>query len=258
MGTDVRNFLIGYLSQASEWHKVLAHVIEAHEVLGSDVLLDKSKVYWAFAIVDSRSIIYEGSRHLVPLLDLVNAGTEGRKRETVVEDDIVVTRASRAVTAGSEVLENYALPNYDLFVFRGFILKNNPDDCALVDGLRINRDDPGAETAAEHLASMNPLFCIKDADSLNKIAHFLRVKHGLPLSDEDSFTDDDVKSMISQVLQKRALRMMDFAQFEMASTLEMASMDGDLDGLNRHPAEMHLLMILNDDLRHYTGALSLL
>lgn len=258
VGTDVRNFLIGYLTQASKRHEFLGQFIEAHEILGWDVLLDKSKVYWAFAIVDSRSIIYEGRRHLVPLLDLVNAGTEGRKRKTVVEDDSVVTRASGAVTAGSEVLENYALPNYELFVFRGFILKNNPDDCALVDGMRINRDDPGAETAAEHLTSRKPLFCIKDADSLNKIAHFLRVKHGLPLSDEDEFMDKDVKSMITQVLQKRALRMMDFAQFEMASALEMASTDGGLDSLNGHPAEMLLLMILNDDLRHYTGALSLL
>jgi histone-lysine N-methyltransferase SETD3 len=61
---------------------------------------------WAAAILDSRSIWWEGQRHLVPMLDFINCA-EGpdasRLHSTKQEGDLAVTLAPWAFEAGEQV-----------------------------------------------------------------------------------------------------------------------------------------------------------
>ena len=206
-GSDVRQFIIKYQRHAAQRHSALVSDLDVNTVLGSNVLLDKQKVLWATAIVDSRSIWWGRKRHLVPLLDLINADTTGRSHETkMLDDDIAVTRASRRITKGTQVFENYAQPNYLLFSYHGFLLEDNPNDCALLDGLVINRKDIGAKTARHHLHSMSPTFCIRDLASIEELANFLRVKHGLSIG-KSSTIDDEVRPYLIEVLEGRIPRL---------------------------------------------------
>ena len=206
-GSDVRQFIIKYQRQAAQRHSALVSDLDVNTLLGSDVLFDKQKVLWAIAIVDSRSIWWNRKRHLVPLLDLINSDIKGRAHETKIVDDVAVTRASRRITKGSQVFENYAQPNYLLFSYHGFLLEDNPNDCALLDGLTINRNDIGAKTAQYHLHSMSPTFCIRDLASIEELANFLRVKHGLSLDKTNAVVDDEVRSYLIDVLEGRIARL---------------------------------------------------
>lgn len=213
-GSDVRQSIVRYQRRAAERHKALLSDLDANLVLGSDVLLDRQMVYWATAIVDSRSIWWGGKRHLSPLLDLVNADSKGHPHETNLEDSedmqqkVAVTRASRRVQKGEQIFENYGQPNYLLFTYHGFLLEENTDDCALLDGLFIHRDDPGAKSAHQHLRSATPTFCIRDEASVEELAHFLRVKHGLSLDNTStSNIDEEVRPYLIQVLEGRIARL---------------------------------------------------
>lgn len=207
-GSDVRRYIFRYQRLSSERHASFSSDLEANLVLGSDTLLDKSKFLWASAILDARSIWWNGQRHLVPLLDLVNSDTKGDSHQTRLEGSeedqgMAVTRVSRQVKKGQQLMENYAQPNYVLFTHHGFVLNDNPNDCALMEGLVLRKDDPGAKLA-HLLQSTAPSFCIKDLASVHQLAHFLRVKHGLQLNSE---IDDVVRPYLVQVLEERIARL---------------------------------------------------
>ena len=76
-GSDLQNEILKYQQRAAKLTSWLSTDYRLVKALGPDVALDKDKVLWAIAILDSRSIWWDGKRHLVPLLDLVNclAGT---------------------------------------------------------------------------------------------------------------------------------------------------------------------------------------
>jgi protein-histidine N-methyltransferase len=94
---------------------------------------------WANAILDSRSIWWSGTRHLVPLLDMVNclelSGNHAPHATQLAtggagEEDAAITRASWAFEKGDHVVENYAQPNYIYLLYHGFVLSENSHDCA--------------------------------------------------------------------------------------------------------------------------------
>lgn len=82
---------------------------------------------WAHAILDSRSIWWNGERHLVPMLDLVNCA-EGpdpsRVHATNLDDSLqfAITKADRTYRAGDQIFENYGQPNHIYFTYHGFSL----------------------------------------------------------------------------------------------------------------------------------------
>ena len=214
-GSDVRQFILRYQHRAAERHKTLSSDLDANVVLGSDILLDKRKFLWAYAVLDSRSIWWDNTRHLTPLLDLVNADVVGRVHETKIEDSIdmtqklAVTRASRPIHAGEQIFEHYGQPNYLLFSYHGFVLEENPSDCALLQGLFISRNDPGAKHA-HRLRSTTPTFCIKEKASIEELAQFLRVKHGLSAENSaSSVIDDGVRPYLTYVLNERIARLIE-------------------------------------------------
>ncbi|KAL9187112.1 hypothetical protein ACHAXT_010832 [Thalassiosira profunda] len=224
-GSDVRRFVSRYQQRAADRHQMLASDLDANLVLGSDILLDRNKVLWATTILDSRSIWWDGMRHLSPLLDLVNADSIGRAHATTVEDSedgrpsVAVTRASRCVQKGEQLFENYSQPNHLLFSFHGFLLEDNPNACALLGGLSIDSNDPGARFARQRSASHT--FCIKGEDSLEELAHFLRMKHDLSRDNSSGLAiDDEVRPHLIQLMEERIARLteaMDTATIDVAT-----------------------------------------
>ncbi|GBG29350.1 Histone-lysine N-methyltransferase setd3 [Hondaea fermentalgiana] len=88
--------------------------------------------FWAHAILDSRGIWWQGQRHLVPLLDMVNCKAGGaRPHETFVNTTLAsaVTRAPQMYKAGDQLFEDYGQPNHIYFLYHGFSLENNAYDC---------------------------------------------------------------------------------------------------------------------------------
>eukprot|EP00984_Skeletonema_dohrnii_P015496 scaffold6714_cov75-Skeletonema_dohrnii-CCMP3373.AAC.10 len=249
-GSDVRKFILRNQRRAFERHAALASDVDVHEVLGSDVILDKSIVYWATAILDSRSIWWDGRRHITPLLDLVNADGIGRAHETKVEESAAVTRSSRPVKRGEQVFENYQQPNYLLFAFHGFMLESNPSDCALLGGLSINHNDPGAKFASR--LQSPPTFCISgtNIDSMEELAHFLRMKHGLSTNklESESWLNEDVVPYLAQVLKERISRLGDLT--ESGTELE--------DEPTQHRRLYIMSRMAISDLAHFQAALELL
>ncbi|KAL7547595.1 hypothetical protein ACHAWF_010884 [Thalassiosira exigua] len=199
-GSDVRGFVSNYRRRAGDRHRAFAADLDAHLVLGSDVVLDRKKVLWATAVVDSRSIWWGGERHLAPLLDLVNADAEGRAHETfLTEDDLAITKASRRIPKGGQVFENYGQPNHLFFAYHGFLLEDNPSDCAL---LNVPTD--------VRMRSKALVFCVREKASIDKLAHFLRVKNSLPLEDEyKSDGHDEVRPYLVGLLEERIARLLE-------------------------------------------------
>jgi len=243
-GSDVRQFIIKYQRHAAQRNGALVSDLDVNTLLGSDLLFDKQKVLWATAIVDSRSIWWNKRRHLVPLLDLVNADSKGRAHETKMANHTAVTRASRRIKEGTQVFENYAQPNYLLFSYHGFLLEDNPNDCALLDGLTINRNDIGAKTAQHHLHSMSPTFCIRELSSIEELANFLRVKHGLFLDTTNAEVDDEVRPYLIEVLEGRIARLTE-------------AIEANNEVKSDSPSRLKLMnKVIQNDLVHFQHALA--
>jgi hypothetical protein len=238
-GSDVRLSILKYQRHASDRHRALSADLDVNLLL-SDVVSDKRKVFWATAILDSRSIWWSGLRHLVPLLDLVNADNNGVAHQTRLvdwdgmESKTAVTAATRQVEKGEQVFENYAQPNHLLFTYHGFLLEENAYDCALVDGLSIHR-------------STAPTFCIRDLASIEELAQFLRTKYGLSIdSAEGSSVDDDVRPYLIQVLEERIARL-----------TEATDTNIYVDGYAL-PRLQYMRQIVNNDLIHFRHALEMI
>lgn len=102
--------------------------------------------------------------------------TTRRAHKTHTEYYIDVTRASRPVKAEDQIFKAYDQPQYKVFTYQSFILEDNSHDGALLDGIFVQRDNPGTKHA-QHLSSVVPMFCIRDVASVEELAQFLGVKH---------------------------------------------------------------------------------
>ena len=158
--------------------------------------------------MECRSIWWEGKRHLVPLLDLVNClqlrnenGTINAPHQTLQDSaGNAVTKATASFKKGDQVVENYGQPNYIYFMYHGFVLENNTHDCALWKGLSIESADEAAknmENTRSRLtlngfsaSTLSANFCIRDVQSLGKVADFLRIKHGIKGGDNAGLAAD--------------------------------------------------------------------
>lgn len=96
---------------------------------------------WMRFLVSSRAFTLHGERYLVPFGDMFNGQGHVHARRFdnglrfleyhQLSDDGIVVRADRAVAAGAQVLEDYGdNSNYVYFLHHGFVLNDNPFDCA--------------------------------------------------------------------------------------------------------------------------------
>ena len=211
-GSDVRKLIIKYRQTTADKHAALSADQDAIFVLGKEIVYDQNIFLWASAIIDSRSIWWNKMRHLTPLLDLVNADSIGRPHETILEsgsENVIVTRATRSVDVGMQLFENYAQPNYLLFSYHGFILEENPNDCALIQ-LSFDHNDHRAKNL-HLLRSTLPSVCIKeDWISLDSLANLLRMKYDLPMKSYENGSGDRLRAYVIQELEQRVSRLRRF------------------------------------------------
>ena len=123
--------------------------------IGGASVLTFENYRWATAILDSRSIWWNGERHLVPLLDLVNCA-EGPPSHQVhsttlsADGQHAVTKAGKKLCnfvflsynygwigwnfkADEQVFEQYGQPNHIYFMYHGFVLPDNSFDCVNIE-----------------------------------------------------------------------------------------------------------------------------
>ena len=144
-GSALEKAVVTYGRSVVEKRRRFAAVVgstrELVEFFGSDVdlYLDWHVYRWATHIIDSRSIWWHGHRHLVPMLDLVNAAATDELppnapvHRTDLEHGNAVTRAATSFAVGEQVLEDYGQPNHVLFLYHGFVLPVNKHDCLRID-----------------------------------------------------------------------------------------------------------------------------
>ena len=119
-----------------QYEGIRKHVIEKFPEEFPPDLFTFDAYKWAHAVLDSRSIWWNGERHLVPLLDMINC-IEGpdpsRVHSTYLEDGLATTKAGWRFRRGEQFYENYGQPNGIYFLYHGFVLSDNTHDCARVD-----------------------------------------------------------------------------------------------------------------------------
>lgn len=120
------------------WEEFSRHVGSAQpEVFGQ---VDRAAFEWASMVLDTRSIWWQGKRHLVPMLDLVNC-SEGPGPEPLRTHATVLnartrsaeTRASKGFAEGEQIFENYGQPNATYLLYHGFVLEQNSHDAVEIE-----------------------------------------------------------------------------------------------------------------------------
>jgi len=208
-GSDVRRKLLDYRRRARDAYREFSLDYDVVMAMGIEHVTEENYL-WARSIVDTRSIWWDGKRHLVPLLDLVNCSelrnhngspTLPHRTQTIPDKSTTayyaVTEATAPFQRGQQVYENYAQPNYVYLLYHGFVLDHNSYDCALWEdasgttgsgSLRITANDAAAKDMARTKnrltlnnlpSSPSPSFCIKDGASLDRVANFVRIKLGI-------------------------------------------------------------------------------
>lgn len=149
---------------------------------------------WAVHILDSRCIWWQGTRNLVPALDLVNAANSDElpayapvHRTVLTDSHLAVTRAATIFHRDDQVLEDYGQPNHVLFLYHGFVLSANKHDCVRLD-ITIPIADPFERANLQrrlYIASFqSPVFvaCVRpdmSRGAINRIYEFLAIKQGI-------------------------------------------------------------------------------
>lgn len=145
-----------------------------------------------------------------------NEGSVSTVHQTSLDGlNYAVTKASKAFKKGDQIFENYGQPNHIYFLYHGFTLgENNTRDCARLGNIGITANDEGAKNTIDTrtrlakigFTSMNPSFCIRDAPSLDKVAQFLRIKHGMGSNDDIIGLASDIIPHLTQILRDRIRR----------------------------------------------------
>jgi len=193
-GSDIRSILIENQQRARKSFQEFVNVHAFVKALGLEhVSFDK--FLWAYAIIHSRSIWWNGMRHLVPMLDLVNCAELNNSRgdiavahETRLDGvNNAVTNASTRFERGDQIFENYSQPNHIYFLYHGFVLEDNSQDRLMFESFEDhpNNDSEDLKARKERLMkngfrSFTPSFCIRDIRSLDSLANFRRINNRLP------------------------------------------------------------------------------
>ena len=227
-GSDLRPEILSYQTQVSNKFNYMMSQPTVVRALGPVFM--RENYIWAHSIIDTRAIWYDGLRHLVPMLDLINCSSVSnfftfeyksdkltvylhfpiKKPSTIHRTERgtgghIETKAAIDFGEGDQILENYGQPNYIYMLYHGFTLNDNEYDCALFRSVRIDIKNENDETFgqvkkslfSEGFRSLNPTFCIKDRESLSRMERFLQIK----------YSKDDVDHELKEILQGRLVRI---------------------------------------------------
>lgn len=203
-GSQLEEAVVGYFGMVrTKWEQTVASFNDSPRL---QALFDDAEtavswpVYrWAVQILDSRSIWWSGERHLVPMLDLVNAASTDELPEdatvhrTVVDEEkkVAITRAAAPFKNNDQVIEDYGQPNHVLFLYHGFALPVNKHDCVRID-LEIELPGEADERSsslrrrlyAARFQSPRLSACVHknmSPSQAGRVYSFLAVKHDIPL-----------------------------------------------------------------------------
>ena len=155
-GSAVREDVVTYKRAVDKaWDGISRAVLALYPAAFPAPRVDRDAYLWARAILDSRAIWWDGVRHLVPMLDLVNCAGPGgnnasRVHRTTIERyggaSYAVIRADRTFAPGTPISEHYGQPNALYFTYHGVSLVDNPADCVRFI-VRLPRDEVDATLA---------------------------------------------------------------------------------------------------------------
>jgi hypothetical protein len=164
----LKDDMLEYQSRVQRNYQMISRVPLLGDLVRLNVLNEETYL-WATAILDSRSIWWNGQRHLVPMLDFINCqerageerkevmrihstkverfplpevtsetegvvegASEGGEGGSKLQDEVLlaVTHAAWPFQRDEQLFENYGQPNHIYFAYHGFILDSNSNDCA--------------------------------------------------------------------------------------------------------------------------------
>jgi len=190
--------------------------------------LTESNYFWGTVILDSRSIWWEGKRHLVPMLDFVNCYEYADSPDQVHSTTLDPTTQSFAVTQSpqnfkeeEQLFENYGQPNHIYFAYHGFTLPLNSHDCVLLE-ITISNEEMSV-VRPEYVAYVVPkirgirknyihkfVSCITDPVDIS-IYLYISLKHNVVLDDDSSsysnlVTSNELNRHLIEILDDRIVR----------------------------------------------------
>jgi hypothetical protein len=226
-GSDTRNYVLNGKAEAQNRFDYLSTNFDLVQAVGPSVMLDKDKFIWAYNVLNTRGISWDGEDHIMPMIDNINCnqlpddnGDIMAQHHTSVDEEThtaTQTRATRTFEAGEQLYENYCSIPYTTLAHHGFVLEDSNNDCALVNDLHIDTSSLTTNETYSLLDELekigvntfSPTFCIggPSNDSLDILANFLRIQRDGSLRDGQYGIQLDVYDLIYELVQGRIHRM---------------------------------------------------
>ncbi|CAM9487402.1 unnamed protein product [Chrysoparadoxa australica] len=192
-GSAVKLQAEDYQSRATKNFQVKWEGSEVLEATFGEGTFTWERYQWATVMLDTRSIWWNGKRHLVPMLDLVNCGegpagsrvhsTTWNEGSGTDANGAAETRAAWAFKKGEQVFEDYGQPNHVMFLYHGFTLPGYHRDCLLVHGSPVFSEDLERATAnvAKVFPRGIPAMCVSPTQLPPQFLVYVRALSALPV-----------------------------------------------------------------------------
>ena len=138
-GSSVLSLVSDYRNKIQDsFLKIRARVFDIFPNVFSPEVFTYERYKWAYVILDSHSIFWDGQAHLVPLLDLINCrprrhGGKSYDTEMDATGEHAIAITSEPFGADDQLFEDYEQANYAYFLYHGFVLPDNDfHDCVRV------------------------------------------------------------------------------------------------------------------------------
>ncbi len=198
------NNTLEYIDRTRRTYQAIKNISVIHEYFSDySNVLTESNYFWGTVILDSRSIWWEGKRHLVPMLDFVNCyeyeDSPDRVHSTILDpitQSFAMTKSPQHFKEQEQLFENYGQPNHIYFAYHGFTLPINSHDCVLLE-ITISKEEAAA-VSPEYMAYIIPkirgirrnyihkfVTCINDPVDIS-IYLYIALKYNVILDDDSS------------------------------------------------------------------------
>eukprot|EP00928_Gymnodinium_smaydae_P063965 TRINITY_DN47416_c0_g1_i1.p1 TRINITY_DN47416_c0_g1~~TRINITY_DN47416_c0_g1_i1.p1 ORF type:complete len:520 (+),score=128.99 TRINITY_DN47416_c0_g1_i1:566-2125(+) len=142
------------------------------------------KYQWAYAVLSSRSIWWDGERHLVPMLDIINC-KQGPKGSRVHSTKLDATRrfadtyAAWEFRKDEQLFEEYGQPNHVYFKYHGFSLVDNSFDCVRVLLAVADGSSAASKLRDAGFGGNSVMACLKPGEApSDRVMAWARIAHG--------------------------------------------------------------------------------
>lgn len=231
------NNTLEYIDRTRRTFQAIKNISVIHDYFSDySNVLSESNYFWATVILDSRSIWWDGKRHLVPMLDFVNCyeyvDSPDRVHSTTLDPItkvFAITKSPQNLKEKEQLFENYGQPNHIYFAYHGFTLPTNSHDCVLIE-INISKEEAAA-VSPEYIAYIIPkirgvrrnyihkfVTCINDPVDIS-IYLYIALKYNVILDDDSSaysslIANDVLKKYLVELLDDRIARYVKHDEME--------------------------------------------